>query len=698
MNKIFYLILIISCHAFSMQKDGPVIRANRTLADFADQIRPHLELRFYGENSECDDIKSFFESVQGLPYEEEPITPQNFKTTTQQRFVKHFFEILNKTGFVTSGRHGFNFEPEFIKVVKAFSVVEPTLGQLGFYKIIWPDWKTPSKNGSFRAVQRYSSALKDLKEKRTQLLKRKADVFVEHRQEKTRVIKENRDDIEEEEKEEEKNNSALATTTDNTLITRPSHHFHNTTISSRYGGKKINLKATKEQENKYKRYWLDHPFVKLNISTEENHLFSDIKRVETKEFLYRSLNPITRDSNERVTFVLAGRTMGALVPTETNGGRVIVVLTHKEASQRQLQKFKPVWQFFVKRYQDVLIINDMHDEDTNAVIPEEKRGLVTTRRLAILKFAHEYNLHHAMMLDDNLKNIFVSENLEYLRGKDKSWSTFYDLFNTISSAENIACLSAAHLSGHNNRHGVNAHEIKLSNKLSSKVFFLNFDLIAPKIVDNYHLRSLLPYKLNVWGEDFYFQVALKNLSLSVTMVDRDCIVVQRSQKHANACRKSVCSAMEWLKPQSLNPHRPAFSRDTGREMQKFVAKRAAILGNLFQSKTYNSEQKHFIAEFVHWIKNKIFVSGEDTIIIPIDFIRDYLARNSEDMTEEEIEHRLKRRRKNTFLEELIGSFAALSLIEVNDGFEFTTTALFRIVLSALPNDVEKTITTIFENA
>lgn len=213
-------------------------------------------------------------------------------------------------------------------------------------------------------------------------------------------------------------------------------------------------------------------------------------------------------SQERVTFIIAGRKEEALIPLPKKE-RCVLVLCEKEYIVLK-DKLIP--------YFDVLLIHTIQSESHGVYTRLE---LPSCRRLAVFLAAHYFNLDTFLMIDDNIQVVkFESSEIK--------WNGFFNLLR--SQMGKFLCVSVK----------TESNKVAKQGKLGSKIFMINMQELKKHISKRKDLFILFPFAKNqdYWGEDYYMQVALYTLMQKVSqgyhVLDEKIACLIRSNKNKNA--------------------------------------------------------------------------------------------------------------------------------------------------------------------
>ncbi len=121
---------------------------------------------------------------------------------------------------------------------------------------------------------------------------------------------------------------------------------------------------------------------------------------------------------QRMTFVFPGRMQAARAPCEENDGRVVLVVPNKDAKEAL---------GWLDANTDLLVIDSI--SIASGSIESVDLGLISTRRLAALYLAQEWELEDFMMLDDNIERFYLG-----LEGPG-TWSDIYNYMKQSATAK-----------------------------------------------------------------------------------------------------------------------------------------------------------------------------------------------------------------------------------------------------------------------
>lgn len=264
--------------------------------------------------------------------------------------------------------------------------------------------------------------------------------------------------------------------------------------------------------------------------------------------------PESQQAYQRTTIVMAGREIDAAVPEETSTGRVILLVPKSNEAEA------PMW---LDNNRDVIVIDSLWDQ-LGEKIPNEELGLVTSRRLAAMYLANIFKLRHFMMLDDNFEHFYVSKAWAQEQGYEQwpaklTWAEVYELFQTEAKKNQSVILSARLLDYQKLNESLNLAKIRVDkNTQAAKIYFVDLetisarlkaDDISPHLQITNKLAWLFPLKLDVWGEDVFFQSALESLKLTVANFSMGSFAYWRQPTGKNSALSKIAPAIYWATPE-----------------------------------------------------------------------------------------------------------------------------------------------------
>ncbi|WP_133129990.1 DEAD/DEAH box helicase family protein [Legionella yabuuchiae] len=229
---------------------------------------------------------------------------------------------------------------------------------------------------------------------------------------------------------------------------------------------------------------------------------------------------------DKVTFVMAGRGMEALIPRRVNQQPTVLVM-----ASTQFQELKDD---LLSRLTDkiaYLVIDKLTQPwMNNAPIESDDLGLITSRRIATFLFAYHCQLDYFMMIDDNIVTINFAVDKRY----NNSWNSLYDRLKTKSDETPITSVSTDWKS-------LNTFK---KDELGSKCFMIHLKQLREHRLDPKAIFSLFPESMRHWGEDYYFQTAVQMLlqKKGFQILSPEDITLTRSKSQKNFAKNSVDQA------------------------------------------------------------------------------------------------------------------------------------------------------------
>jgi SNF2 family DNA or RNA helicase len=280
-----------------------------------------------------------------------------------------------------------------------------------------------------------------------------------------------------------------------------------------------------------KEPWLVAPYLRIEPEACNNNFYSEIQ-IDSPEFQGRLLTvncSQVNDLNLRRTFVIAGRGEDARRPIETHGGMVIMVVPRAE---EQLAKG------WVDLFTSVLVIDDLKVPLCEA----ENKGLCTVRRLAVFSTVFKFGWNDFVMMDDNTDKMFLSQSLQGLA--ESGWSTMYHLMRQSSIEQGFAC-AGMQTYRYLEHKEPNASQLSIDDGgYAYKVFFLNAKAIRNKGITTSNFQ---PVNAKLWGNDYFFQLILREYGLKVGRFSEKAMLMTRSYQQISLCKSMIHPANEWLR-------------------------------------------------------------------------------------------------------------------------------------------------------
>lgn len=284
----------------------------------------------------------------------------------------------------------------------------------------------------------------------------------------------------------------------------------------------------------------------------------EINREGLKAVYYSPEKRPTFDNCSRVTFVRTGRTVNALIPTDSDQSKIIMIASPNEFDEMI---------DYIDYNQDLLVIHEMPGYQNNI---QDCLGNSSVRRLAALYFAWYNNISDIMILDDNIESFFAEKSV---LPENCTWKDIYELYKSTSDAFNLTCLSVQTYSPISHQPLENSITINQGG-LGYKVLFIHVNKIKQKIESP---QYLLPQDPKLWGEDIFFQNALKNLNLEIGSFSKKTVLIKRAQANKNSSVGKV-SPQNWLTHQPENFY-PSFYSNTISDMKKIYEDNKRIYAN-----------------------------------------------------------------------------------------------------------------------
>lgn len=264
-----------------------------------------------------------------------------------------------------------------------------------------------------------------------------------------------------------------------------------------------------------------------------------------------STNKALIGAHERITFVRVGRNHNALVPIESDGGRIILVFTQSE----QDLAYK-----FITDKQDVLLIQSLPKiEDESDLV------LAGARWLAIFMAAYELKLENFMIMDDNIQSIHT-KNIQI-----KHWGDIYSTYKGAAAINDYAIISSSSFRPEQSETMLNSDALEINTtNYGYKIFYINNTLLQRAIPEYLHLIPEDPR----WPlQDIFFQEIARQADLKIGKISYNSLVLKRSNFYKNTCARSYkkrkISAEKWLET-SLPPGTPDFYKNAYRAMKLIV--------------------------------------------------------------------------------------------------------------------------------
>ncbi|MEM1283281.1 MAG: DEAD/DEAH box helicase [Chlamydiota bacterium] len=189
------------------------------------------------------------------------------------------------------------------------------------------------------------------------------------------------------------------------------------------------------------------------------------------------------------------------------------------------------------------------DEVQGADAGEE--GLITSRREAVVRYAHALNIEDYIEMDDNIDYFHVSPNL--IENKTPStWADIYTLFKQASEIHKSSFVSARTYRPNYDLPSASDLLVLKEDSIGSKIAYTK-NRHLKKVVSEEQLGIILPKK-DVWGDDVYKWRMYCRLGLEPKVLDFS--VISFSRVHGGvkgACAKSLNkTASYWLEPSTKN--------------------------------------------------------------------------------------------------------------------------------------------------
>ena len=247
----------------------------------------------------------------------------------------------------------------------------------------------------------------------------------------------------------------------------------------------ISALMTQEEQYIIPQTTLHHLYLsddRMNVQSEPGMLVTS-KIMQLSYYQANSKNAITQLDN--CIFIMAGRTINALLPQAPDVTRIVIVLT--DAEYQSLQKNKHMCDHY-----DFLVIHGVLSPLINANL-----GSITTRRRATLHFAYHYNLTQIVMMDDNIETFI----LPHAPNTDTNHTDFiWEILCRQQTASKEPLISVSTQS--------NLQREIRPGTLGHKVMMLNMQQIRTKVLKEEDLLAILPEDSVCWGEDYYIQLML----------------------------------------------------------------------------------------------------------------------------------------------------------------------------------------------
>lgn len=257
------------------------------------------------------------------------------------------------------------------------------------------------------------------------------------------------------------------------------------------------------------------------------------------------------DKFNRYTFVRTGRTVHALIPKDKNEGKIVMVATENEF---------PIMKSFINEHRDLFIIKAMPGYQESIA---DSIGNSSVRRLAILYLAWIKNIKDIIILDDNIESFHADDKILPVNCQ---WDGIYNFYKHAANNFNLACLSVQSYNPISMKRLTENKKLNI-NAFGYKALFINIELIKSKISSP---QYLLPQNPKLWGEDIFFQCALRNANLNIGSFSKETLLISRSKTYKNSSVGKV-NPKSWL-TYNKNENFPEFYNKSIDDMQKIYAK------------------------------------------------------------------------------------------------------------------------------
>ena len=228
----------------------------------------------------------------------------------------------------------------------------------------------------------------------------------------------------------------------------------------------------------------------------------------------------------KVTFIMAGRGMNALVPVSDNQLTVLVM------PRAQFETIKEECLPRLTETMACFVIDEITQPWMNAPVNFDDLRLITSRRIATFLFALQCSLENFLMLDDNIKEFILGQN----SGSESLLNSLHDLLAEQCRQVPITSVSTKS----------NLQKTFSPHALGSKCFMVNLRLLISHGLDLEAIFSLFPEFMDAWGEDYHFQTVVQFLirRQGFQIIAPEVVALTRSRTDKNAAQKSIKKASE----------------------------------------------------------------------------------------------------------------------------------------------------------
>lgn len=339
------------------------------------------------------------------------------------------------------------------------------------------------------------------------------------------------------------------------------------------------IQISKDEMSKRKCFKLTHPFIEM-------------------EYFSAKARP---QSDEKLTFIIAGRNLQALVP-QSDGARCVLVMPHEDYDKLKNK---------IPASYDIIALKSLKSPSHGNYT---KLGLIVPRRLATFLFAYHYKLSNFLMIDDNIKAVKFN-------ARNGGWNRFYQLLE--NQLDNLLCASIRTDSYKESRPG----------ELGSKIFMINMKRIREKVLTIKDIFACFPDALTAtyWGEDYGMQLALYAMadqdSQGYQILDKEIASLVRSEKNRNLFAKSGVQA------KIFGPMNAASLQKLSPEARRWVEESRSLLDGIILSNIRRYQKRKRAIERAdlqakHAIANRVQLldSLEGAVEVEVDDELDFIDR------------------------------------------------------------------------
>ncbi|MBI2790352.1 MAG: DEAD/DEAH box helicase family protein [Gammaproteobacteria bacterium] len=303
--------------------------------------------------------------------------------------------------------------------------------------------------------------------------------------------------------------------------------------------------------------------------------------------------------NEKMTFIIAGRKLKALVP-QSDGARCVLVMPHEDYEKLKEQ---------IPGSMDILAIKSLKSPSHGNFT---KLSLAVSRRLATFLFAYHFKLSKFLMIDDNIKAVKFN-------ARNGGWDRFYQLLE--NQLDDLLCVSIR----------TDSYKESRAGELGSKMFMINLEKMREKILCIKDIFALFPEaaKAHYWGEDDLMQLAMYSMahqdSQGYQILDKGIACLIRSKMVRNLFAQSGVQA------QPFGPMNEASLQKLTPEARRWVEESRSLLDGIILSNIRRYEKRKRAIERAdlqakHAIANRVQLLDSLESAVEIDDELDFIDR------------------------------------------------------------------------